>query len=144
MAIKIRRVIQPKDVDAFNRWHSAVYALDRSSFPGDDPIDIAKAYAWLAFDDKRPIGFICAEKVGAYVRVMRYGVLPSHRGSGLGTRLLRTFERFGRSLNATGAITYTTPGNSSSINALIKAGYRTYIPKPPYVGPEFVYWCRRL
>ena len=107
-------------------------------------MNIEKAYAWLAFDGKTPVGFLCAEQVGSAMRVLRYGVLPSHRGNGLGTRLLRTCERFARKRRTPMIITYTMPWNSNSINALIKVGYRAYTPKPPYVGDKFVYWCRRL
>ena len=144
MAIHIKRVIRPDNAHEFNRWHSTVYALDRTTFPGDDPIDIMKAYAWVAFDGKTPVGFICMDVTGTHVRVMRYGVLASHRGVGLGKRLLRAGERFARVRKAAGIISYTMPDNASSINALIRYGYDAYTPKPKYAGAQVVYWRRRM
>jgi GNAT superfamily N-acetyltransferase len=119
--------------------------LDHSAFPEDDPIDHDLRYHWwVAWDGREPIGFLCVLPVGAWVRIVRYGVRSRYRGHGLGQRFLRVCEQYARRNARAGVITYTMPNNARSMNALIAAGYRTYKPKEEYVAADVVYWIKRL
>jgi RimJ/RimL family protein N-acetyltransferase len=55
--------------------------------------------------------------------VDRYGVAPSHAGSGIGKRLLRAWLRWAKNGFAW---TYTVADNARSINALINVGFRAW------------------
>ena len=124
---------------------STIRKLDRLTFPGDKPVEEDGCLWWLATGaDRQAVGFLCLETGRRTMMVRRYGVIASHRGLGLGRRFLKTAERAARRRGKLAVVSYTVPGNAGSMNAMIAAGYRTFVPKAKHYGDDVVYWIRRL
>lgn len=124
---------------------SLLNELDKACFPADSTCHKTGAYWWIAYDSKKsPVGFAglkIMDKSTAFL--CRAGVLEEARGKNLQVRLIRARERKARKLNIKTIITYTCL-NVPSINNLIKAGYRSYIPQDPWVGTSMIYWRKVL
>lgn len=108
-----------------------VRELDRTCFPRDTPMvegDVEKAWWWVAYHDKEPVGFagLLQQDGGAKGCLYRAGVLPQARGGGLQKRLLRAREAHARKVGIPRLYTYTSIFNYASMNTLIGAGYRPY------------------
>lgn len=74
----------------------------------------------------------------------RSWVSPEHRGKGWQKKMIRTRERFARSLSVSRLVTYTTHCNPASSNSLIRCGYKLYTPEDPWGCPGANYWYRLL
>lgn len=144
MYFPIRAVRDTRDELGWSDQLCMVHRLNTRLFPADKPVDVRRCTCWLAWDEELPIAFLCAMLVGPRMRIERYGTLPAYRGWGLGLRLLRTCTTAARMRGCSKVITYTLPCNSKSMNTLIRAGYRTYQPKRPYMQGKVVYWFHPL
>ncbi|MEQ8721010.1 MAG: GNAT family N-acetyltransferase [Sandaracinaceae bacterium] len=137
------RIARTRDLDA-------VRALDRVIFveaSGDYPVEPDCGAWWLALDGGEPVGFAGARRLTRepdFAVLERAGVLESHRGLGLHRRLIRARLRWARASGLAGVLTYTTPDNAPSANALIRAGFRLDAPPWRWAGPQFAYWRAEL
>lgn len=120
--------------------------LQLSTLPGDEPIGSDKGYWWIALTGELPVAF-----AGLYVSqqdplagyLCRAGVLPSHRGLGLQSRLLRVREQKARKLGMTSLVTDTFD-NPHSSNNLISSGFKLVIPPVRYGAAGTNYWRKPL
>jgi len=138
----IRRADLSKDLKSLK-------SLDKECFPDDGRESFAECEAaWIAYDDRdKPVGFITvSQSVWPEAGFLsRYGVVASARGRGLGRRLVRAVERYGRTRGWCSIITYTTVHNCPSSNVFIGLGYKTYLPGFAYVGwSDVIYWYKKL
>ncbi len=103
---------------------------------------------WLArYPWRSPCAFAGAKTIdgGGSIYLARAGVLPYARGQGLQRRLIQVRLRWGRSIGATSAITYTLANNLASTNNLIRCGFVRYDPENPWVTTDGVeFWRREL
>lgn len=123
-----------------------VYRLDRKTFPPPDKrVDLTDVYVWLAYDDRgRAVAYAGLRlKNEQNAMLVRAGVLPAHRKQGLHRRLVTARLRYARRLGCKYAVTYTTAGNSRSINALTGRGFRAVAP-PDSVADRFCFWRKVL
>lgn len=133
-------------VDHENVQADEIDKLDRRLFPNDDPVYKPGSFWWLLCDDGEPIGF-CGVRIiesGYSGFLYRAGVLPQYRGMGLHTKMIRARERWCRKQELTSCVTYIAPWNISSLNNLVKCGYKGY--KPTYLfggSPETVVYLRK-
>lgn len=103
---------------------------------------------WLAFFEGVPVAY-CGLMPSSLWRnaayLVRVGVLKKHRGNKLQLRLMRAAERFARREGYEYVIS-DTRDNAPSTNNFIKAGYDTFIPKPPFKWSfeEAIYWKKSL
>lgn len=103
---------------------------------------------WLARGaNNGPVGF-----AGLYVEnydhgvgsLCRAGVVEEARGYGLQQRLIKCREARARTLGLRRLTTYTHVANTPSMNNLISAGYRLYVPPKGWSEEEFLYWEKEL
>lgn len=141
MTLRIRRCAAPLDGDELD----IVTELHHRCMPHDKLYEPDRAQWWVAYGDGKPIGYAGARydvKHGALFLIAA-GTLPAWRGLGVQQRLVRARLRWGRSVGALGAVTYTLVGNAASANALIRCGFRIG-QHWCYAGGGVNYWERRL
>lgn len=124
-----------------------VEPLHRATFPDYDMVDVWNGHWWLAWSQGKPVAFAGmwssrSEDSGGYL--CRAGVVDGHRGRGLQRRLIRARERKARALGWRVMFTDTLRDNAASANNLIACGYRVFLPKVPWGGPDAVYWRKAL
>lgn len=137
MAISIRKV----------RKLNQVVLLDAQVFDyeQDSPVAIDGVHWWVAFDKDTPVAYAGIKPVNEKVAFLcRAGVLPSHRGKGLQTKLIRTRLAWAKKHGFKQVITYTVVDNPVSSNNLIRCGFKLYVPEWKWVGSEALYWTRTL
>lgn len=114
-------------------------------FPDDVWCGIKDTVAWVVWCNKIPVGFcllnISNPHYGYYTRA---GVLPSHQGKGLHSRMILVREKYARLAGYERIVTYTLPDNIQSISNLQKRNYRIYIPAKRYAGKKMLYWQKDL
>jgi GNAT superfamily N-acetyltransferase len=96
--------------------------LDRTIFDSDDdPIEFpAESLIWIAWLGRRSIGYLVAD---AEARVLvRFGVLPSAAGQGVGLALVRALTAHARGEGERWT-TYARANNTPSLRALVRAGF---------------------
>ena len=130
-----------------------ILELDRILFEGTHPPDNDwRVMWWVAVDEPAPntekiVGYAAAHLSSQYpnaIYLSRCGVIPEARGKGLQRRLIRARERWGRSVGAEWARTDTSCLNAPSINGLIKAGYKAFVPIWPWAGNGAVYFLKKI
>lgn len=125
---------------ALLRW------LQLEALPGDEPMETTEGFWWVAYDGTHPVAFAgltaSSQVIGAGY-LCRAGVLPSHRGRGLQSRLIAVRERKARRLGWPVLVTDTFD-NPPSSNNLIRAGFRMHTPPVPYGFPGTCYWKKFL
>lgn len=140
MKITIRRA-EPEDLDE-------ILGMDRRIFPLDcPPADPDRHPWWLARVDEVVVGYCSAAPSRQWSDVIylsRAGVVPAARGLRLQFRMIRVREAWGRSIGAAWSITDTSFDNVRSINTLIRAGYRAYLPAIPWAVSGSTFWRRAL
>lgn len=131
------RVRETKDVTTVQRLNDQIFPLDPMPKHTD-------SYYWLVWHGKTPVGFCSmylltnsGEPDCAFFS--RAGVYHSHRGKGLGQRLIRVRLSLAKKLNLRAVVTYTID-NIPSVNNLIKAGFRLYEPSYKWAGSNALYW----
>ncbi len=100
-----------------------------------------------SYPPRDPCAFAGAKTIdgGGSIYLARAGVVPEARGQGLQRRLIQVRLRWGRSIGATSAITYTLANNLASTNNLIRCGFVRYDPENPWVTTDGVeFWRREL
>lgn len=120
--------------------------LDRAIFPSDElvePDELQDARWFVVMNDKQPIAFGGVVIDGGHAFLVRAGVMKDHRGKRLQRRLIRVRERHAMKAGAKWIGTYTSVTNPQSVNTLVNAGYRQYIPEWAWAGREFLYWWKR-
>jgi GNAT superfamily N-acetyltransferase len=134
---RIRKVEQP------GRVLPEITRLDRAIFPGDEPVEHIGVQWWVAWDGRNPVGYMGLKHMpGNLIHVVRYGLLARACGQHLGRRFLQVAYRYARQRGANAVITYTLCSTVRSMNALMRAGFKTYQPKDPYIDADVVYWIR--
>lgn len=73
----------------------------------------------------------------------RAGVIPSHRGKGLQTRMIAVRVAKAKRLGWKYVLTYTHD-NCPSANNLIDCGFKLYDPRNPYAADGSLYWRIKL
>jgi GNAT superfamily N-acetyltransferase len=119
--------------------------LQLAILPSDTPHEL-EGYWWIAYDGELPIGFAGvtqSKRWGDTGYLCRAGVIRSHRGQGVQTRLIRVRERKARDIGWNWLITDTYK-NPASANSLIRCGYRTFLPANPWSFDGAIYWRKRL
>lgn len=133
MGISIRRVQRKRSQQLSYENRSIIRGLDRLCFPSDDPYEPRGSWWWIARDGENPVGYAGLKPLKdepGVAFMSRVGVLPTHRGKGLGRRLVEVRVQFARSQpDIDTLITYTSPQNIASANNLISAGFRLYTPE---------------
>lgn len=146
--VTIRRV-QRKDI----KWlsyedRSIIRGLDRLCFPSDDPYDPRWSWWWIAWDGENPVGYAGLKPLKQEPGVAfmsRVGVLPTHRGQGLGRRLVEARVKFAqRRPEIEHLITYTSRHNYPSANNLIACGFRLYHPETVWGCEDGLYFQRSV
>jgi GNAT superfamily N-acetyltransferase len=109
-------------------------------------VNYSEGWWWIARnEDNVPaafIGMIQSTLSPASCYFYRVGVLPSHRGHRLQSRLTRAMCAKARRLGYTSMVTDTTD-NVPSANNLIKCGF-TLIEPHPWSLPRALYWMKQL
>ena len=138
---KVQRGYNVRDLSYADR--SIIRGLDRLCFPWDEPYDPRYAFWWIAWDRDAPVGFsglkpLRNEPGTAFM--CRVGVLATHRGTGLGRKLIRCRIAWARrNPDITTLVTYTMRSNLASANNLLREGFRLYEPDYKY-GGEALYF----
>jgi GNAT superfamily N-acetyltransferase len=120
--------------------------LQLSCLPLDVPMDTSEGWWWIVFDGELPVAFAGLTRSQAAPEsgyLCRAGVLPSYRGRGLQSRLLKARERKARQLGLDALVTDTFD-NPPSSNNLIRAGFRLCNPPFPYGALGTNYWRKPL
>ena len=86
---------------------------------------------WVALSDATVIGTVAAVRKGESIYVRGMAVLPSARGLGIGTLLLKDVESWAADQKASRIFLSTTPFLDSAIRLYEKAGFR-----PTAEGPH--------
>lgn len=133
--------------------------MDAECFPNDTPFSWDNAHFIIGRHYESELACYCAwkdvaqsgfETMGYHYRV---GVMHNFRGSGLQKEMLAIREKAMKYSKLRKAVTYTDADGAASMNSLIKAGYKTYIPKVdgPLLSGEgrmgrvgFVHWIKDL
>jgi GNAT superfamily N-acetyltransferase len=142
VTIRVRRVDAGREDVA-----ACIMALQAEIFPVDDPRDLVGDVWWLAFNDRKVIGFAALrllptdEGLAAYLS--RCGVRAGSRGKGVQRRLIRARLCYARKAGAVVAISDTT-ANPPSANSLIAEGFRVYDPAYPWAMEDSTYWIKTL
>lgn len=98
---------------------------------------------WVAYSSGEPQGFVSAKCGKSRIFLSRVAVFSQH-GTGLGRRLLRVAERYGKANGMTSAWTYVAIDNYPSINNLVKLGYSISQPADPSYLRKFLTFRRFL
>ena len=122
--------------------------LNDKIFPGEPYERHPFGFYWLVYFNKRPVGFcgmhICAStNEWDTVFFSRAGVIKTHRGKGIGQRLLKVRLKAAKELEMRNVITYTID-NVPSSNNLIKAGFKLFDPHYPFGGEGALHWIKEL
>lgn len=160
MSVKIRKA---RESD-----HDTILRMDRACFPDDSPLKIEDGDLWwVAVDEKSGelVGYAGAQEwegrepgrtVERAIYLHRAGVMKSHRGQGIHSRLTRVRVAEARRRNMHEVWSLTAHSNTPSMNTLIACGFTTWIPadwsgyrepwKPDDVDPEngWVFWRKSL
>lgn len=130
-----------REVQSFLR----IKELNDRIFPGEPLEKHEMGYYWVAYKDQASVGYcgmhVCkgSRELDA-VFLSRAGVLPAHRGKGLGKKLISVRIRLARKIGMKCVITYTRPWNLSSANNLIHAGFTLYEPAYKFGYEKDLYW----
>lgn len=139
--VRIKRVSFDRHQDTIRSLHDDCFG---SSAPAPDP----DGWWWLAWSGAEPVGFAQltpSKTLHGWGYLARVGVLPWHRGKGIGGRLVQVRERFARRLGYEGLRTDTYSfDNASSSNVLARLGYEIYNPKRPWAFKHSLYWRKWL
>jgi GNAT superfamily N-acetyltransferase len=140
-------MLRVRAVDGTDLKYAALLQwLQLEALPGDTPLETSEGNWWVAFDGSQPVAFAGLIESQQYPKsgyLCRAGVLPSHRGRGLQTRLIAVRERKARSLGWNSLVT-DTYDNPPSSNNLIKAGFRMHTPIVRYAAEGTCYWRKPL
>lgn len=134
-------------VDGKSDLHAATLRyLQLACLPHDEPMPTGEGWWWVAYDGALPVAFAglavsASVPGGGYL--CRAGVLPSHRGRGLQTKLLAARERKARSVGLQVLVTDTFD-NPHSSNNLVRAGFRMFDPPVRYGAVGTNYWRKPL
>jgi GNAT superfamily N-acetyltransferase len=124
---------------------SNVFYLNGVIFPEDSLEELDNNYYWLAWKEKKPVGFACLKVLEDGVGYMtRGGVLEGHQGKGLHTRLVDARIRYARKHNLKYIITYTLTENVWSLASLVRRGFQIYNPSWEYAGGKCTYLLYEL
>ncbi len=91
-----------------------------------------QAFSVLAFDDDQPVGLVnCLEGFSTFacrplVNVHDVAVAPSHRGQGVGERMLVLVEQIARERNACKLTLEVLSGNDSANKLYARVGFASY------------------
>ena len=101
---------------------------------------------WVAHSDGLPAAFAgarkCYDEAKPYVYHNKSGVMPYFRGNGLQHALL--LKRLNHFKSIPRHVTYTYAYNIHSMNNLMRAGFRMYVPDVHWAGKEMLYWEKIL
>ena len=140
-SVKIRLVDASKPENAaLLNW------LQLKILPSDIPADTSTGFWWVAFDADLPVGFASVRRSTSFTHtgyLSRAGVIYSHRGQGLQSRLIRVRQAKAASLGWTHLITDTL-NNPASANSLIRCGFKSYLPYKPWAADGAAYWIKRI
>lgn len=117
--------------------------LHYRGFPDDDWPGDDQTYWTARGCEGVPIGFVSAKCERGKLFLSRVAVF-SERGTGLGRRLLRVAERWGRRMGVKQAWTYVAGDNYPSINNMVKLGYSVTIPAKGINPKKFLMFRRFL
>lgn len=138
MTYRIRRVHSFKHIERLNEH----------IFPGEPFEKHPFGIYWLAYCDGRAVGFaglhplVYSNELDT-VFLSRSGVIKTHRGKGLGGRLLDTRLQYCRQNGFKSALTYTID-NINSANNLISRGFRLYDPDYAFGGKGALHWLKNI
>ena len=85
---------------------------------------LAEGPSWIAVDEAEVVGTVSAVERAAEIYLRSMAVLPSARGRGIATQLLRTVEAFAVSRGARSLTLSTTPFLTAAIRLYEQAGFR--------------------
>jgi GNAT superfamily N-acetyltransferase len=114
---------QSDDVDTVRELHRIAFASSAAALKDDE---LEGSAWWIAEDNDVPVAFAGATCKMDGVFLIRAGVIPGLRGSGLQKRLIRVRLRWAKRQGATRAYTYTAINNYPSMRALISTGFKPY------------------
>jgi GNAT superfamily N-acetyltransferase len=122
--------------------------LQKKTLPGDWPLVPEKGSTfWIAFAGRKPVAFASLSPLHAEKdcgHLSRCGVLKAFRGKGLQKQLIAARVKKAKEEGWTHVVSDTRAWNSPSINSLIASGFRSYIPKRPWMASGTCYWLRKV
>lgn len=121
--------------------------LDCQIFDSDYPVQLTENSIWWVVKVEGEVAGFAGLDLNFNHKeafLCRCGILPKFRGKGLQKRLLKVRERYARTQNIKALWTYTSVHNVSSMNSLIKNGYKTYLPWDHDDTSDFIYWLKYL
>jgi ribosomal-protein-alanine N-acetyltransferase len=135
------------------RDFTALFKLDQACFPPGIAyskfslqyfLGLPAADCLVAEDNARVAGFILAEENPPLAHIITLDVAPSHRRSGLGTRLLAEIEKHFRFRGVRSVLLETAVDNEAGIAFWQHHGYRTEaVLKRYYLGRIDAYEMRK-
>lgn len=136
-----------REVTGRKKYAGTIRKLHQQTFGGTaDMVDPCVGWWWLVFDGAVPVAFagmVKSEWGSCRGYLVRVGVLKSHRGAGLQSKLISTRERKARKLGFTSLVSDTTD-NVPSANNLIRKGFELYEPVIRYGMSNTDYWKKDL
>lgn len=130
-------------VDCNNaEYRGLLEVLDIRLFPYDEPEEI-KGDWWVAIENGEWIGLIGGRKRHGIYRILRVGIIVTHRGKGYSKRLIRCLLAHARRQEYPEVRTYCHVRNHASMNTLISCGFKAY---DTFDESEqtFIIWKRKL
>jgi GNAT superfamily N-acetyltransferase len=148
MQYRIREVnVSSREVrEELTRLHKLCFADGEAVVP-----NFLNGWWWIAKEEGNvnPVGFAGMVRSRQYPEWMAYlirvGVVPSARGHGLHSRLIKARELKARKVGITCLVTDTHADASiNSSNNLAKAGFKIYTPENPWALKRSIYWRKAL
>ncbi len=142
---RVQIAARPEDTLTQGAARGEIARMDATCFPYDDPPDLTQGYWWIVWHGGEAVAYAGMRLMGwggAYF--CRAGVMPTHRGRRLQTRLLRARCMMARHLEQHAAFTDTTAENRQSANNLIRAGFVLYAPGYRWGETGALYWWKDL
>lgn len=119
--------------------------LHRHCFPKDPIPDWSVGSWWITWEEGKPIAFIGVEPVQSWkesLYISRVGVVASHRGKGLQSRLMSKVCTAAKGLYKW--VISTTFENPASANNFIRCGFTTYLPATSWGAAGTIYWIKEI
>jgi GNAT superfamily N-acetyltransferase len=126
--------------------YQAIAQMDSVLFSDDHPVESWNSHIWwIGYVAGKPVCYCSIKDEGSGIAYLsRSGVIPSYRGNGFQKRMIRKREDWCKTNNIVSVISDTAYWNSTSINSLIRCGYRVYTPVIPWSNETQLYWIKRI
>ena len=126
------REMRPEDAEAVEKVEKASFAVPWSRKSFWEEAANERTYYLLALEDNEVIGYAGTWILDDEAQITNVAVGPTHRGKGVGAKLMEELIRAARARGATRMTLEVRPSNEAAVALYKKFGFKDYGRRPHY------------